>query len=147
MFNLKGNNFGKKIKKDVKVDCHISIGKESLDSEKVDVEILDEECENKFLAVSLTDDTEPSKEVTIIISTNDLKRILEAAEESYKQSITSDFFLGTKEAVCPFCNEKKTLLLLKGGMTGCKPCLDTLAGILKGAGKPSKEEAVPFRTK
>ena len=152
MVSLKGsNNFGKKIKKDVEVECHINMCEEDITSKKVDVEIVDEEGENKFLAVSLKDDTEPSKEATIIISTNNLKRVLEAAEAaeiSYEQrlsAVSKNFFLGTKEGVCPFCEEKKILLLLKGGITGCKSCLDTLAGILKGASEPTSKGKL-FRT-
>lgn len=151
MVDLKGSkNFGeKKIKKDVKAECHIDMCEESLTSEKVDVEIIDEEDGNKFLAVSLTDDTvRPSKEATIIISTNDLKRILEAAEEGYEQQLSmasENFFLGTQNGICPLCDEQRTLLLLRGGITGCKPCLDTLAGILKAANKPTSKEKM-FRS-
>jgi len=43
----------------------------------------------------------------------------------------NNFFLGTKNGICPFCGRTKTLLLIRGGIVGCKDCLDNLASILK----------------
>jgi len=129
----------KRMKKDVKAEFHVSIGDDDVTSEKVVVEIIDEEDGNKFLALSLKDVDRPFKEATIITSTSDLKRILEVAEEHEGEGLNK-FFIGTKEGTCPLCNERKTLLLLNGGIACCKPCLDTLASILKSASKPTSKE-------
>jgi len=48
---------------------------------------------------------------------------------------TNNFFLGTKDGICPFCRKFKTLLLLRGGIIGCEDCLDILAGMLKASFK------------
>jgi len=48
----------------------------------------------------------------------------------------NNFFLGTKDGICPFCGKFKTLLLLRGGIIGCEDCLDILASMLKAAFKP-----------
>ena len=45
------------------------------------------------------------------------------------------FFIGTKKGLCPLFMECKTLLVLTGGISACRDCLDISTGILKAAEK------------
>ena len=42
-----------------------------------------------------------------------------------------EIVLGTKEGLCPFCGEFKTLLLLREGTRSCRGCLEILLGMMK----------------
>jgi len=68
----------------VKAEFTISLGNISLTADEVEIETLDEEEENKFLEISLRDKT-TAREVSIIVSTNDLKKVLRATEEDWQQ--------------------------------------------------------------
>jgi len=51
------------------------------------------------------------------------------------------FFIGTKEGVCFLCEKKRTLLVVRDGITACRECLEDLAHILElTKGGASKEE-------
>jgi len=43
------------------------------------------------------------------------------------------FFIGAKKSFCPLCMECKELLILKGGISACRGCLDISTGVLKAA--------------
>jgi len=43
------------------------------------------------------------------------------------------FFIGTRKGLCPLCMDCKTLVILTGGISACRDCLDISTGILKAA--------------
>lgn len=67
----------KEMKTKVKVEYTVSFDQETFTSEEADIEVLDEEEGNKFLNISLKDNL-TSRSVSIVISTDDLKKILGA---------------------------------------------------------------------
>jgi len=68
----------------VKAEFTISLGNISLTADEAEIETLDEEEENKFLEISLRDKA-TARDVSIIVSTNDLKKVLRATEEDWQQ--------------------------------------------------------------
>ena len=68
----------------VKAEFTISLGNISLTADEAEIETLDEEEENKFLEISLSDKA-TAREVSIIVSTDDLKKVLRATEEDWQQ--------------------------------------------------------------
>jgi len=67
----------------IKLECTVSLGEETLTFNEAEVEVLDKENGNKFLGISLSD--ERLRKANLVISTNDLNRILNAAEEGWEQ--------------------------------------------------------------
>jgi len=57
-----------------------------------------------------------------------------------KNSRQEILIAGTKTGVCPFCNETKTLLLLRYEIVVCKSCLNVLTQILEHAQHGVSEE-------
>ena len=65
--------------KKIKLECTVNF-QVSLTSDEVEVEVLDVEDENKFIEIGLKNKVGFSK-VSVITSTDNLKKILEAVEK------------------------------------------------------------------
>lgn len=72
----------------VKAECTINLGNESLTSEEVGVEVLDKEGGNMFLEISMED--KKTGKASLIISTDDLKKILEVGREQLLKKAVQD---------------------------------------------------------
>jgi len=68
----------------INVECTVNFGEENFTFHEAEIEVLDKEEGNKFLDISLKDKEVKSK-MSLIISTNDLKKILEATEEGLEE--------------------------------------------------------------
>jgi hypothetical protein len=67
----------------VRLDCTVSFGEESLTADKAEVEVIDQDEGDRFLNISLKDSEDVPRKASIIISADDLKRILEVAEAGH----------------------------------------------------------------
>jgi len=70
----------------LRAECTVMFGEVSLTFDEAEIEVLDKEEGNKFLEISLKDNRVGSK-LSLVISTNDLKRILEAAEGGWEETL------------------------------------------------------------
>jgi len=64
----------------VRLECTVSFGEANLTADKAEVEVIDRDEGERFLNISLKDSEDMSRKANIIISADDLKRIVEAAE-------------------------------------------------------------------
>jgi len=64
----------------VRLDCTISFDEANLTADKAEIEVIDKDEGERFLNISLKDSEDMSRKANIIISADDLKRIVEAAE-------------------------------------------------------------------
>ncbi|MCS7120362.1 MAG: hypothetical protein RMJ07_01660 [Nitrososphaerota archaeon] len=121
--------------KRIKANCLLSIGKETVSSDMVDVEVIEEEEGNKTICISLySGDHEFRRNASIVITTMDMEKILRVVGESYEQRLNRlkrNFVIGTKDGRCPLCYRRETLILIRGGISGCRSCLEALRDLLK----------------
>jgi len=74
---------GREERMKVRLDCTISFDETNLTADKAEIEVIDKDEGDRFLNISLNDSEDESRKASIIISTDDLRRILEAAEAGH----------------------------------------------------------------